>query len=100
MVECQNCLNLAAEMSATRAIVERLETAVTQNAAEVIATRTVVEGMQKTLLGNGQPGWCAEHRERIGRLESWRAWITGGLAVLGMLWAAAITVFVAWAKKG
>lgn len=63
--------------------------------AETAATRTVVESMQKTLLGNGQPGRCAEHGERIARLERWRSWLTGALGVLGFLWAAAITVFAA-----
>ena len=74
MVNCQNCLNLAAEMTATRAIVERLE---------------------KTLLGNGQPGTCAEHGARIARLERWRSWVAGALAVLGILWMAAVTVVAA-----
>lgn len=95
MVGCQNCLNLAGEMSATRSIVERLEKAAMKNAAAVAATRTVVEGMQKTLLGNGQPGRCAEHSVRIARLERWRSWLTGALAVLGVLWVAAVTVFAA-----
>jgi hypothetical protein len=74
MQECRNCLNLAAEMTATRAIVERLE---------------------RTLLGNGQPGRCAEHAARISRMERWRAWVTGALAVLGILWMAAVTVVTA-----
>ena len=71
MVDCKNCSNLAAEMTATRASVQRLE---------------------KTLLGNGQPGTCAEHGVRIARLERWRSWITGALAVLGILWMAAVTI--------
>jgi hypothetical protein len=95
MVTCQNCQNLAAEMSTTRAIVERMEKAALDNAAEVAATRAIVEGMQKTLLGNGQPGRCAEHGTRIDRLERWRSWLTGAMAVLGILWAAAVTVFAA-----
>ena len=74
MVNCQNCLNLAAEMTETRAIVERLE---------------------KTLLGNGQPGRCAEHGARIARLEGWRSWVAGALAVLGVLWMAAVTIVAA-----
>jgi hypothetical protein len=74
MVDCRNCSNLAAEMTATRASVERLE---------------------KTLLGNGQPGTCAEHGVRIARLERWRSWITGALAVIGILWAAAVTIVAA-----
>jgi len=74
MVECKNCVHLAAEMTAMRAIVERLE---------------------KTLLGNGQPGTCAEHGVRISRLERWRSWVAGALAVLGILWMAAVTVVAA-----
>jgi len=74
MQGCNNCSNLAAEMTATRAIVERLE---------------------KTLLGNGQPGRCAEHSVRIARLERWRAWVAGALAVLGILWMAAVTIAAA-----
>jgi type IV secretory pathway component VirB8 len=79
MVGCQHCENLAAEMTATRAIVERLE---------------------KTLLGNGQPGRCAEHAVRIARLERWRSWIAGALAVIGLLWAAAVTVVAAVVVEG
>ena len=86
MVDCQHCENLTTEIRETRSLVEHL-------VAETAATRTVVEGMQKTLLGNGQPGRCAEHGARIERLERWRSWLTGALGVLGILWAAAITVF-------
>jgi len=71
MVDCKHCENLAVEMAATRVVVERLE---------------------KTLLGNGQPGRCAEHDARVARLERWRSWITGALAVIGVLWAAAVTI--------
>lgn len=78
MVDCRNCSNLAAEMTATRASVERLE---------------------KTLLGNGQPGTCAEHGLRIARLERWRSWIAGALAVLGILWMAAVTIAAAVAVE-
>ena len=78
MHECQNCLNLAAEMTTTRAIVERLE---------------------KTLLGNGQPGRCAEHSMRIARLERWRSWVAGAVAVLGILWMAAVTIAAAVAVE-
>ena len=74
MQECSHCTNLAAEMTATRTIVERLE---------------------KTLLGNGQPGRCAEHSARLARLERWRAWVAGALAVLGILWMVAATVVAA-----
>jgi hypothetical protein len=88
MIHCEHCENLATEIRETRSMVERL-------VAETAATRTVVESMQKTLLGNGQPGRCAEHGERIARMERWRSWLTGALGVLGVLWAAAITVFAA-----
>ena len=88
MVDCQRCENLTAEIRETRSLVERL-------VAETAATRTAVEGMQKTLLGNGQPGRCAEHGVRIERLERWRSWLTGAMGVLGILWAAAVTVFAA-----
>ena len=74
MINCQHCESLSAEMAETRAIVERLE---------------------KTLLGNGQPGRCAEHAAQIARLERWRSWIAGALAVLGLLWAATVTVVAA-----
>ena len=73
MVNCQGC-ELAAEIGEIRAIVDRLE---------------------KTLLGNHQPGRCAEHDARISRLERWRSRITGALALLGILWVAAVTVFAA-----
>ena len=63
--------------------------------AEVAATRTVVERLEKTLLGNGQPGRCAEHDARIARLERWRSWMTGALAVIGILWAATVTIVTA-----
>ena len=89
---CQHCEILAVEIRETRAIVEHL-------VAEIAATRTTVEGMQKTLLGNGQPGRCAEHGVRIARLERWRSWITGALAVLGVLWTAAIGVAAAVAVE-
>ena len=74
MIGCQHCESLAAEMTATRAMVERLE---------------------KTLLGNGQPGRCAEHAVRIARLERWRSWIAGALAVIALLWVAAVTIVTA-----
>ncbi|HZV03759.1 MAG TPA: hypothetical protein VE999_01595 [Gemmataceae bacterium] len=92
MANCEHCENLAIEIRETRSIVERL-------VAETAATRTVVEGMQKTLLGNGQPGRCAEHGIRIARLERWRSWIAGALAVLGVLWMAAVTIAAAVAVE-
>ena len=88
MAGCQHCENLGVEIRETRSLMEHL-------VAETSATRALVEAMQKTLLGNGQPGRCAEHSARIARLERWRSWLTGVLAVLGVLWAAAVTVFAA-----
>ena len=99
MNSCEHCLSLAAEITATRAIVERLEKTVIETATEMAATRAVMESMQKTLLGNGQPGRCAEHGVRIARLERWRSWITGALAVLGVLCTAAVTVGAAVAVE-
>lgn len=88
MLHCEHCEALVAEMKDVRTTVEHL-------VAEMSATRAVMETMQKTLLGNGQPGRCAQHSERIARLERWRAWLTGALAVLGILWTATLTVFAA-----
>ena len=92
MESCQHCESLAAELIATRTILERLEQTVLAHIAEMTQTRTIVEGMQKTLLGNSQPGRCAEHGVRIARLEWWRAWMTGALAAIGMLWVAAVAI--------
>ena len=88
MLHCEHCENLVAEMKDVRTTVEHL-------VAEMSATRAVMETMQKSLLGNGQPGRCALHSERIARLERWRSWLTGALAVLGILWTATVTVFAA-----
>ena len=88
MIHCEHCENLATEIRETRSMVERL-------VAETAATRTVVESMQKTLLGNGQPGRCAEHSLRIARMERWRSWITGALAVVGILWVAVVAIAAA-----
>ena len=71
-----------------RSIVEHL-------VAEMAGTRTIVGGMQRTLLGNGQPGRCAEHSLRIARLERWRSWITGALAVVAVLWVAVVAIAAA-----
>ncbi len=88
MTGCQHCEGLAIEIRETRSLVERL-------LAETSATRTLVAGMEKTLLGDGQPGRCAQQGDRIARLERWRSWLAGALAVLGALWVAATTVFAA-----
>jgi hypothetical protein len=55
----------------------------------------MVERLERTLLGNGQPGRCAEHALRIARLERWRSWIAGALAVIALLWVAAVTIVTA-----
>jgi hypothetical protein len=88
MLHCEHCETLVTEMKDVRTTVEHL-------VAEMSATRAVMETMQKSLLGNGQPGRCALHSERIARLERWRSWLTGALAVLGILWTATVTVFAA-----
>ncbi len=36
----------------------------------------------KDLQGNGQPGRCAIQGQRIGRLERWRSWMAGAIAVI------------------
>jgi hypothetical protein len=92
METCQHCESSAAEIIATRTILERLEQTVLAHIAEMTQTRTIVAGMQKTLLGNGQPGQCEKHGVRIARLEWWRAWITGALAAMGVLWLAAVAI--------
>ena len=35
------------------------------------------------------------HSKRLGALERWRSWLAGGLAMLGLLWAA----LWSWAKR-
>ena len=99
MVGCSNCDHLAAEMTTTRLIVERLEQTVLANITALAEARTLVESMQKTLLGNGQPGRCAEHGARIARLERWRSWMAGALAVIGVLWVAAVAIAAAVVER-
>jgi hypothetical protein len=36
-----------------------------------------------------------QHGERLRTLEQWRSWLAGGLAMLGLLWAAVWT----WMKR-
>jgi hypothetical protein len=88
MVHCEHCESLAVEVRETRASLEKL-------IVEITTSHTILEGMQKTLLGNGQPGKCALHGERIARLERWRSWLAGALAVIGLLWGGTVTVLAA-----
>jgi hypothetical protein len=37
------------------------------------------------LVGNGQPGRCASHSNRIRKLEQWRSYLAGAIAVLSFL---------------
>jgi hypothetical protein len=78
---------LAVEIREIRSTVETL-------VAETTETRTILIGTQKTLLGNGQPGRCSVHTDRIDKLERWQSWVTGGLAIAGLLWGA-ITAIIA-----
>lgn len=39
------------------------------------------------------------HARRIGRLERWRSWIAGGLAIVGLLYAGMVATAVALARK-
>lgn len=47
------------------------------------------------LTGNGQPGRCASHSARIARLERWRSWMLGGMALLGITISVASVVLAA-----
>lgn len=40
-------------------------------------------------------GRLDQHSGRLRALEQWRSWLTGGLALLGILWAAAVV----WLKR-
>ena len=40
-------------------------------------------------------GRLDQHSGRLRALEQWRSWLTGGLALLGVLWAA----LVVWLKR-
>ena len=46
---------------------------------------TRLANLEKHLLGNGQPGACASHADRLRKLESWRSYIAGAVAMLGMI---------------
>jgi hypothetical protein len=51
-----------------------------------------LEHLEHELLGNGQAGRCAYHSSSIQSLNRWRSRITGALAVLSLLFFAAITI--------
>ena len=87
-MHCEHCEQFLAELKETR-------TAMDHMLAEIASTRTLLESMQKTLFGNGQPGLCRLHSDRIARLERWRSWLAGALAVLGLLWSGTVTVLAA-----
>lgn len=38
----------------------------------------------------------ADHSERIGVLEGWKQWVTGGLVVLGLVYAALVAWLFNW----
>jgi membrane protein YqaA with SNARE-associated domain len=46
---------------------------------------TRLANLEKHLLGNGQPGACEGHSRRLRKLEAWRSYITGAVAMLGVL---------------
>lgn len=48
----------------------------------LIELHTMVEEMRGRLFGNGQPGKCRMHDDRISRLELWRSGIVGVLIFL------------------
>ncbi len=62
---------------------------------EQIDTR--LAGLEKHLLGNGQPGYLARQEQRVNRLERWRAYITGAVVTLSGLVAILVTLGAAWA---
>jgi hypothetical protein len=44
-----------------------------------------IAGKVEVLVGNGQPGRCAEHNERLVKIEGWREKIIGGARVAGWI---------------
>jgi hypothetical protein len=58
-----------------------------------------IETLLDQLVGNGQPGRCSVHSQRIRKLEVWKGWITGALALLSLMTAAAVTIVAAMAGK-
>jgi len=66
---------------------------------EVGETKVMVTQMHKLLFGNGQPGRCGVHAQRIARLEIWRAWLAGAVAVLSVLLATATTIAAALLRR-
>ena len=75
MQNCQHCENLVAEIAATRTVVERLE----KDAAWVTVSQADARNMLigSRALNDGGPGWPAL------------------LAVIGILWVAAVTIVTA-----
>jgi hypothetical protein len=41
-----------------------------------------LHALTKMLIGNGQPGKCGVNEGRISKLEHWRSWVNGALAVI------------------
>lgn len=72
MSGCQHCAGLEREMGEVRTIVTRID--------------------QELLGGDGKPGRMNVHSDRLGRLERWRSYMTGALAVIGLLMTAAIAL--------
>lgn len=49
-----------------------------------------LERLEHELLGNGQPGRCANHARRLAKLELWRSGIVGVVSLLGALLGAGL----------
>lgn len=59
---------------------------------EVAEIRAIVGRIESELTGHGLSGGCASHAKRLSALETWRSWITGALAALGLAMATATAV--------
>lgn len=46
---------------------------------------TLVQSLHADLKGNGQPGRCTLHGNRLTVLESWRSWMSGALWGMGAI---------------
>jgi hypothetical protein len=53
---------------------------------------TSLELLCKDLLDNGQPGRLTKIDSRLSKLENWRSYITGALAVIGLIVGALVAV--------